>query len=313
MRPSRRTFLLAAAGTAVPGCGSLTGGSGRTPLRLATGEKDGAYFTLGHDFATQLRRHGLHVAVVETNASQQNLDMLADPRPDRRADLAFVLSDSAHARRDGSMVTALARMYLNYVHLIVLEGSGIDRIEELAGRTVSTGAHASGTALTAGRVLRSTGFTTPPLTREMRLAPSLRALSSGNIDAFFWSGGVPTPAIHEFVKTETRARIRLLPLDAAARRLARTFGGVYEDASIPAGSYGVGEPVATIGTASYLVCRAGLPDSDAFTVTKTLFEHPEELKPPDSPGGTFNERYAIGTGSVPLHEGAKSYYRSVYD
>ncbi|MEO3823989.1 TAXI family TRAP transporter solute-binding subunit [Actinomadura sp. B10D3] len=308
MRLSRRTLLLAAAATTMAGCGDIAGDS---VITLATGEEGGAYYTLGQLFADQLEHRGLHVTVRRTDAGRHNLDMLADPRPEARADLAFVLSDSAQDQLDRGSVAALARMYLNYVHLIVREDSGIERMEDLAGRTVSIGAHGSGTSLTAGRVLEGAGLAAPPRTLEMRLVPSLHALRSKRIDACFWSGDVPTPAVVRFVKSGTP--IRLVRLDEEVPALTSGHGAVYEDASIPAGPYGLKEAVPTVGTASYLLCRAALSDDLAFMVTRTLFEARNELDPARLPGRSLDERYAIGTGHVPLHHGAMQYYRSVYD
>ncbi len=307
MRLSRRTFLLAAA-TAVSGCGRIASDSA---LTLATGEEGGAYYKLGRLFAEQLKDRGLRVTAVATNASRQNLEMLADLGSQNRADLAFVLSDSAHYRLDRGTVAALARMYLNYLHLIVRADSGIDLLEDLAGRTVSIGAHGSGTSLTAGRVLRCAGLTAPPRTLEKRLAPSLDGLRSERIDACFWSGDAPTPAIVDFVKEGTP--IRLVRLDEVVPALTSEHGAVYENASVPAGPYGLGEAVPTVGTASYLLCRAGLAEEQAEKVTRTLFEARNELNPAHLPGRSLNERYAIGTGYVPLHLGAREYYSSVYD
>jgi TRAP transporter TAXI family solute receptor len=236
----------------------------------------------------------------------QNLTLLAEGG----ADLGFALADSAEdAVRAGRLpVAALARVYLNYLHLVVPEASPVRSPAGLAGRTVSIGAGGSGTAVTAARVLAAAGRS-EARTRRLGLDASIAALRDGRIDAFFWSGGVPTPALDALRRAYP---VRLIPLGDLVPVLRRAHGPVYEEASVPERSYGLSRPVATVGTASYLMCRNGLAEAPARAVTEILFGSRERLQAPDAPGGRLDERYAIGTGSVPLHPGAARYYRSVY-
>ncbi|NRQ35630.1 TAXI family TRAP transporter solute-binding subunit [Nonomuraea sp. NN258] len=298
MSISRRALLAFVALAA--GC-SATGGE-PPELRLATGPDGGPYGQLGERLAAELRRDGQAVRVLKTAASVENLVMLADGR----ADVAFTLADSADdaVRVRHQPVAALARMYMNYVHLVVRRDSAIAGPANLAGRRVSIGAEGSGTAVTAARVIAA-AETTATFVR-LGLDDSIKALRAGRIEAFFWSGGVPTPALASLTD------IRLVPLEPLVPVLRRTFGPVYEHATVPAGVYGGARAVPTVGTPSYLVCRAGLPGDLAFTVTETLFRARDRLQAPSAPGGRLDERYAIGTGVVPLHAGAARYYRSVY-
>ena len=60
--------------------------------------------------------------------------------------------------------------------------------------------------------------------------------SSGQLDAFFWSGGVPTAAVAELAK---RTPIALVDLRRYAREMRSRWGGVYERRALPAGAYGL--------------------------------------------------------------------------
>ncbi|GAA2403206.1 TAXI family TRAP transporter solute-binding subunit [Actinomadura vinacea] len=312
MAPSRRTLLRAAALSALApaaaaGCAS---GGGKGVLRLATGGPGGPYEALGARLAAELRGHGFAVRVIPTAASVANLTLLAEGR----ADLGFALADSAEdaVRARRLPVAALARLYMNYVHLIVRADSQVTAPADLAGRTVSIGGEGSGTAVTAERILAvaatGRGARRPHIVRR-GLHESLGALRRGEIEAFFWSGGVPTPALEAFRRVTP---IRLIALDELVGPLRRAHGPMYEEASVPARSYGLAARVLTVGTPSYLVCRDAMGTEDVRSVTRILFSSRERLQAPDAPGGRLDERYAIGTGSVPLHPGAARYYRSVY-
>ncbi len=302
MSVTRRAFLALAAGLAA---GCAAGPDETARLRIATGPVGGPYEVLGDRLAAELRRRGFGVTVLRTAASIENLAMLADGRADLGLSLADSADEAVRVRHDP--VSALARMYMNYVHLVVRKDSAITRIQDLAGRAVSTGADGSGTAFTAERVLAKAALKERARTSRLGLDESLRALAVGGVDAFFWSGGVPTPAL-----VTSAHPIRLLPLDSLVAPLRRQYGPLYESAIVPAEEYAQPAPVPTVGTPSYLVCRAGLADEIAFSVTETLFASRDRLEAPDAPGGRLDKRYAIGTGAVPLHPGAARYYRSVY-
>ncbi|WP_223167968.1 TAXI family TRAP transporter solute-binding subunit [Nonomuraea sp. SYSU D8015] len=299
--PISRRALLAAA---VLAAGCSGGGARPVELRLATGQVGGPYEGLGDRLAAELRREGMGVRVLRTAASVENLAMMADGRADVGFSLADSADDAVRVRR--RPVSALARMYLNYVHLVVRQDSGVTEIGRLAGRAVAIGQHGSGTSVTALRVLAAARLDPAPQVVRLDLDGSVKALRSGGVEAFFWSGGVPTPALAAL------GDIRLVPLDSLVPVLRREFGPLYEDASVPAGAYGAAAPVPTVGTPSYLMCRTTLPEDVAHTITETLFRARDRLQAPTAPGGRLDERYAIGTGVVPLHPGAIRYYRSVY-
>jgi TRAP transporter TAXI family solute receptor len=308
---SRRGLLAAAVGLAAAGC---SGGSPRRRLTLASGPAGGPYAIFGQRLAEAVHRRDdkLTVRVVQTSASVENLHLLGSGR----ADLAMSLGDSAADAVVGLgpfghrlQVTALARVYLNYTHLVVLAGSPVRKVADLAGRRVSLGADGSGTAVVGERVLSVAGLSRPVKPERFGLDESVAALEAKRIDAFFWSGGVPTAAIAALAR---RAPIRLVPLDGLARPLRQANGPTYVGVSVPAATYGQVAEVSTVGVPSYLMAGAALPDDVAYEVTRAMFQYRDRLPGPESPGSYLDERYAIGTGTVPLHPGAVRYYRSVY-
>lgn len=280
---------------------------------MAAGPEGGPYEAFGRRLAAEIHAAygGLAVEVIGTAASVQNLLLLGG----REAELGLTLADSAADAVAGRFsfdrpvaVSAIARLYLNQLHLVVPAGSPVGSAEQLLGRAVSLGAAGSGTSVVAERVLAAAGVDAGGA-RRLGLPESVAALRSGALEAFFWSGGVPTRAITELAAD---LPIRLVPLGGLAPALRQTYGPVYESVSIPAGAYGQREPTTTLGTPSYLVCRAELAAATVRAVTEVLFRRRERLQVPDAPGSRLDERYAIGTGTVPLHPGAQAYYRSVH-
>ncbi|MFD6876690.1 MULTISPECIES: TAXI family TRAP transporter solute-binding subunit [unclassified Streptomyces] len=318
---SRRQVVGAGVGAVAAALTGCTAGSGpQRRLRLATGPPGGPYNAFGEALARAVAASGpgTRIAPVSTAASVDNLRKLEDGTVDLALAMADAAEDAVLGREPFARpvpVTALARVYVNYTHLLVPSDGPVRSVEQLAGRTVAAGAAGSGVRVVAGRVLRAAGVGTDAADaagareRELGLADSVSALRAGRVDALFWSGGVPTPALSEL----TRERpVRFLPLDGHVDALRARHGPVYMAVTLPSGAYGLTEPVGTIGVGNYLLARPDLPAGAVRDVLRVVFDRWRDLLREVTAGARLEPRFAISTGAVPLHPGAVSYYRSVY-
>ncbi|MCX5195532.1 TAXI family TRAP transporter solute-binding subunit [Streptomyces sp. NBC_00249] len=295
--------------------GLLTGCAGESApvrvLRLATGPEGGPYNAFGKALARAVAASGggPEIVPVSTAASVDNLRQLEDGSVDLALAMADVAEDAALGResfsRPATRVSALARVYVNYTHLLVPAAGPVREAGALAGRPVAAGASGSGVQVVAGRVLRAAGTDERPL----GLAESVRALRAGTVDALFWSGGVPTPALAELAR---ELPLRFLPLDAHVGPLRERYGPVYTAVTLPAGVYGLAEPVGTIGVGNYLLARPDVPADTVEALLRVVFDRWRDLLREVTAGARLEPRFAISTGKVPLHAGAVAYYRSVY-
>ena len=80
----------------------------------------------------------------------------------------------------------------------------------------------------------------------------------------------------------------------------------------PAGAYGLGGPVGTIGVGNYLLARADVPEPAVRELLQVVFARWRDLLRDVTAGARLEPRFAISTGGVPLHPGAVDYYRSAY-
>ncbi|MFJ3977663.1 TAXI family TRAP transporter solute-binding subunit [Streptomyces sp. NPDC090021] len=312
---SRRAVLGAAIGAAAA---SLTGCSGPSGpvrrLRLATGPEGGPYNAFGKALALAVGASALPLEIipVSTAASVNNLRGLDEGS----AELALAMADSAEDAVLGRetfpapvAVTALARIYVNYTHLVVPADGPVRAVTDLAGRPVAAGATGSGVRVVAQRVLRAAGPDAPADERPLGLAASVAALREGSVDALFWSGGVPTPALSALAGERP---LRFLPLDAYVAPLRTRHAPVYTAVTLPAGVYGLTEPVGTIGVGNYLLARTDVGEDVVRDLLRVVFDRWRDLLREVTAGARLEPRFAISTGRVPLHPGAAAYYRSVY-
>ncbi|PII82830.1 hypothetical protein BMH32_03890 [Leucobacter sp. OLJS4] len=304
---SRRAALLGlAAGLALPLVACANPSSGAR-VRMACGEPGGLYLQFGELLRDVLERRGIALDVLASNGSADNLALLR--RGD--ADLALALADSAE--QQGAGLTAIGQVYQNYLQCVVRADGGARRITDLAdlaGRRVSIGAPGSGSSLTTRRVLRAAGLLDgpePPELGQHPLEDALRALETGRIDAFFWSGGIPTPKIAEL---GARTPLALVDLAPALARLSSGDPDQYLPARVPAGVYGIPVPTSTIGIPNLLLARPELADATAQGVVDALIDDAPSLVPAGSVGVQFlTGASLIDTGTLPLHPAAKRRYR----
>jgi uncharacterized protein len=316
MRGDWRRLAATAVTAALLGCcaaGCADGPPPRGPLRIATGGRGGVYYAYGEGLARVVRDHWgpAEVRVLATAASVENIRLVARGQ----ADLAFTLADAAALGVEGrppfpapQPVQALARLYDNYVHLVVRADGPVRGLLDLRGRVVSTGAAQSGTELVAARLLGLAGIDPDRDITRHRLGvdESASALRGGRIDAFFWSGGLPTAAIAALARG---APIRLVDLAGHVGDLRERHGEFYTERTIPASAYGLDRAVSTIGVPNYLVVGAAMEEPVAHELTRLLFANAETLAAAHPEALRLNRRAAIGTWPVPLHPGAARYYR----
>ncbi len=169
------------------------------------------------------------------------------------------------------------------------------------------GAERSSTELTAGRVLEAADLTVADLQRQrLGLDDSIAALRTGTIDAFFWSGGLPTPGIRDLAKV---MRIRLVRLGDQVSGLRTRYGAIYRRGTVSSSTYENVDQTETVGVPNYLVVSGDLDDRLVYELTAVLFRHRGRIGATVPSGRLLDARSAISTMPIPLHDGAKRYYR----
>jgi uncharacterized protein len=282
-------------------------------LRVATGLDGGVYRVYGRALARVLDRElrPVRTRALETEGSIENLQRLASGR----ADIGFSLADAALLAMNGKppfpravKIAALARLYNDYLQIIVRKDSELHSIGDLAGKTVSIGAKRSGTALEARAVLRLPrvglrGRRAVKM-RSLTLQESTAALADRRIDAFFWSGGLPSQAI---VELDNKLPIRLIGLPRGTAK--ELDPELYTEASIPQYVYGDDGAVNTLLASNLLVVRQDLPAKVAYRITRALFQHQRELEKEHTQAARLNLSSAISAYPLELHPGALRWYR----
>ncbi|WP_306205778.1 TAXI family TRAP transporter solute-binding subunit [Actinoplanes sp. RD1] len=298
----RRRSLLA--GLALPVLAACTAREPeRRRVRIATGSPTGVYHAVGTALAGLIRRElpNTEATVLTTAASAANVQLVSTGG----AEVGFTQADIL----TGEQPSALARVYDDLLHLVVRADSSVTALGDLRGKRVSVGARGSGTVVTVDRLLAVARMAGTGLIRrrELSLDDSLAALTAREIDAFFFSGGLPVTGVQQL---GSDAPIRLVGLAEWAPALRQTYSDVYEVRDVPTSAYHV-PAVATIAVPNLLVVPGSLPEATAYDLTRLLLERRAVLAAAHPAAERLDIRSAIATSPVPLHPGAARYYRSV--
>lgn len=320
MRGVRRMLAVVGVLVLAAGCGGEGSGSGSKGdggrLSIATGGTSGVYFVYGGGLAKIISSDlkGYRATAETTSASVDNLILIQNGG----SDVAFTLGDTALDAVQGREsfkqkvpLRALAQIYDNYTQVVAKKGSGIKTIDDLKGKRVSVGAPNSGTEVIADRILEAAKIDSKQDIKRQGLGVEecVSAMKDGSIDAFFWSGGLPTGAITDLTTSE---KIVLLDTTEYTSALKQKYGDAYRDSAIPGGTYkGVDQDTPTIAVPNYLVVSEKMEEKLAHDLTKLLFGRKQDLVAVHPEAKNLDPKK--GQEVIPpiqLHPGAKRFYES---
>ncbi|MFF7971268.1 TAXI family TRAP transporter solute-binding subunit [Streptomyces sp. NPDC007905] len=286
---------------------------------FSTGTPRGVYQEYGERLRTELGRDmpGLEVKLLNSAGSQENVQRVASGE----ADFTIAAADAVETYElrhpgDGARLRGVARLYDDYVQLVVPRDSKVRSVADLRHKRVAIGLPDSGVRLIANRVLRAAGIDPrkdiTPLADGIDTGPD--RLRRGSIDAFFWSGGLPTKGL---VELAAKSAFRFVPIDGGLVTKLHAGGEVaryYRATSIPESAYSAvqrGSAVPTIAVSNLLMTRKDMDPRLTEWLTRTVIKSRDGIGAHVHSAQLVDVRTAIYTDPLPLQEGARRYYRSV--
>lgn len=307
--------LLVAAALLVTGPGIA---AEQIQLSIGTGGTGGVYYPLGGGLASVLSKHvsGMQATAEVTGGSVDNLNLINTGKPY----LGFTMSDAALDAYRGQdkfkgkkvPLRTLAVLYPNRMHVVSVEGTGVNKFEDLKGKRVSTGSPGSATEVMAFRLIEAAGLDKDRDMRRERLgvAESVNALKDRKIDAFFWVGGLPTAAVTDLAATPG-VKIKMVDHAHLVPKMNQKYGNLYVEDVIPKATYaGMATDNKQATVMNILVANENLSEQAAYNVTKAIFEHRDELIAVHKEAANFKlENQKEAATPIPFHPGALKYYK----
>lgn len=285
---------------------------------LSTGVTTGVYARYGQLLRGQLAADapGLSITLRPSEGSVENIERLVSGE----ADFAIATADAiaAYQAAGGPAATRLracARLYDDYIQLVVPADSPVTKVSDLAGLRVGVGQDQSGVQPAARELLAAAGLDMDTDIQAVNAGidtmPTM--LEAKRLDAFFWSGGLPTSAVEQLAE---HTDIRLVPLGDLLPELGRLGpqNAYYRAAVLPPDAYpdiaGSGV-IDTLAVANLLITMDSTDHDVAEQLTRSVINGRDRIGQEVHAAQRVDLRTAIYTGPLELHPGARDYYRSV--
>ncbi|MFJ4541308.1 TAXI family TRAP transporter solute-binding subunit [Streptomyces tibetensis] len=289
-------------------------------ITFSTGTRAGVYHEYGKLLSDAIDKDmpDLKVQLQPSAGSQENVADVATGD----ADFAIAAADAVATYKLGKgpgadRLRGVARLYDDYVQLVVPPDSDIRSVADLRGKRVAIGLPDSGVRLIANGVLKAAG-----IDPEKDIVPSSDGIDTGpkrlghGLDAFFWSGGLPTDGLSRLAKKSASA-FRFVPIDAKLVARLHDQGGAtryYRATKMPESAYPTiqrGKAVPTLAVSNLLITRSDMDPRLTEWLTRTVLDSRDLIGATVHSAQLVDVRTAIYTDPLKLHVGAQRYYQSV--
>ena len=281
---------------------------GITFVSIGTGGTGGIYYPYGGGVAEIWSKYvkGVKAVAEVTGASVENVK-LADKG---ETPVGEVMGGVALAGYKGlskfrsrkHRILSMAIMYPNLFQVVTLKKSGITNIEQVKGKSISTGSPGSGTNFMAEAVFKALGIPKDSYNdKRLSFTETANALRDGTIEVGVWSVGPGTSSIMDLATTHDIHMITLTP-----EQVAKITGAVktYMSVSLGAGVYrGVDQPVPTIGVWNVMIVQKSLDTELVYKLVNALWDHKDYLMKIHPSAAYTTPENTVKYSPIPLHPG----------
>ncbi|MCX7140599.1 MAG: TAXI family TRAP transporter solute-binding subunit [Proteobacteria bacterium] len=286
-------------------------------ISIATGGTGGVYYPLGGGMAAVFSKFipGMDATAEVTGGSVDNLKLIGSGKPYIALTMADATLDAFKGedkfKGNKVAVRTLMILYPNRMHVVSVEGRGVNKIADLKGKHVSTGSPGSATEVMAFRVIEAAGLDKDKDMKRERLgvAESVNAMKDGKIDAFFWVGGLPTAAVTDIANTPG-TKIKMIDHADLVPAMNKKYGNLYIEDVIPKATYrGMDADNNQSSVMNVLVANANMDDMTAYNIVKTIFDKRQDLINVHKEAENFKlENQKASASPIPFHPGAAKYF-----
>jgi uncharacterized protein len=313
------SFILLGAALLISPAAAQTGDTAipSTTLSLGTATPGGGFPLYGNAFAEVMNAADASLTIVprNTKGSNENIPLLEKGE----LDLALVAGEPAYEALAGIGrakvgLKILTAIYSNPGMFVVRADSPYKTIRDLVGQPVAFGAKGSGLPILARYVLDGLGLKQDEDFEAVyldRAGDGPAMVEDGRVAAL-WGAGIGWPGFAAVASSASGARFIAPSTEEITRIRARhTF---LKPLTVPAGSYPKqSEPIASLGSWSFVLTREDLPDDVAYRLAKTL--HGAEAtfcrKLAQACETTAANTVAAAPKPELIHPGAANYFREI--
>jgi len=314
----KRGFATAFAGIAAVALAFGAANAQQKAIAIGTGGTGGVYYPIGGALANLISKNlpGMQATAQVTGGSVDNLKLINAGQ----SEIGFSMADAALDALNGVdkfkgtkvPLRTLMVLYPNIMHVVSIEGTGVNKLSDLKGKRISTGAPGSATEVMSFRVIEAAGLDKDKDMKRERLsvAESVNAIKDHKIDAFFWVGGLPTAGVTDLAATPG-TKIKLIDHSDVVAKMNAKYSNLYSTAVIKAGTYpGQDKDNQVSAVWNILVTGDKMSDQEAYDIVKLIVEKKDELVAVHKDAASFSVENQVPANSpIPWHPGAVKFFK----
>ena len=289
----------------------------KTTISLGTATPGGGFPLYGNAFAEVMNAADpvLSIEPRNTKGSNENIPLLEKGE----LDIALVAGEPAYEAfmgigRPATHLKILTAIYSSPGMFVVRADSPYKTIRDLTGHPVAFGARGSGLPILSRYVLDGLGLKQDEDFQSVYLdragdGPSM--VLDGRVAAL-WGAGIGWPGFRAVADSPGGARF--IAPDAAEIARIRAKHSYLKPLTVPAGSYpNQNLPIDSVGSWSFVLARANLPDDVAYRLAKTLHGIEADFckKLPQACETTAANTVAATPNVELIHPGVLKYFREI--
>jgi uncharacterized protein len=211
-----------------------------------------------------------------------------------------------------SNVCQVANLYPQYFQVVVLADSGINKIEDLKGKSIAVQTRGNTAEAISQHILQAHGLKYEHMGKVNFMASyndAVALLKDGHAQAFTLGTTIPASSVMDLA---TARDVKLIPVTDAGLAEMKKINAGYNKVIVPANTYPKqtkDEPV--IGYSTHFITQCKLPEDKVYAVTKAMATQVADLAAVNKAMAKLTPKEMAEDIGVPLHPGAAKYYREV--
>ena len=283
-------------------------------ITVGTGPTSGIYFPIGGAFATALQDYGYQTSAEATNATGQNIQNILNGD----CEIAIAMQDAVMQAYTGTGayegmdpatdLTALMRLWPNYVQLVTTADTGIKSVEDLRGKRVGVGASNSGVEINARMILDAYGMTYDDIQPDyLAYGEAIDNMKNGQCDAVFVTSGLPNATVMEL---GVQYDMVIVPIDGEGREKLVSEYPYYAKSVIPANTYNNTEDVEGVFVYNIMLVRNDISDAMVYDMLEGIFANIDTIKASHNAADkNIDITFGVDDIQLPLHPGAEAFWK----
>lgn len=281
-------------------------------MRLMTGPQGGAWYPLGGAMQALASDAGIGNIQVLPGGGVANVQGVQNGDADLGFGNTISTVDAIEGREPfegpADNVCNVATLYPQFFQMVVTANSGIESVEDFAGKRLNT----QPVGNTAEQVTRAVLETAGLSYEDMRAvdyvsySDGVSLMQDNNSDIFTLGTTIPSSAVMDLANNQT---IRLVSLEDSFIEKMRALNPGYVGMTIPAKTYPKQTEDATaVAYATHIIARCDLDPDFVQNLLAQMWENRNDLATIASAVGKGDLSDWAQDVGVPMHEGAAAFY-----